>query len=113
MKIALPVSGGRLCPDFMRCERLYIYDMRYDSLEVLRVAAYNYLSADPGLLPELLGENGVDVIIAGEMDLEARELFSQRGIKVVTGVSPSGGRPEDIVRHYLSDSLKICKYQKK
>ncbi|HBV97129.1 MAG: hypothetical protein JL50_21325 [Peptococcaceae bacterium BICA1-7] len=106
MKIALPVSGGRLCPDITRCERLYIYDVSQGSLEVLRVSAYNHLSADPGLLPELLSQNGVGVVIAGEMDLTARELFSQNGIKVEVGVTPSDGRPEDIVRDYLSYYLK-------
>jgi len=106
MKIALPVCGGRLCPDITSCERFYIYDLSQGSLEVLRVSAYNHLSADPGLLPELLSQNGVEVVIAGEMDLTVRELFSQMGIKVEAGVTPSDGRPESIMREYLSYYLK-------
>lgn len=107
MKIALPVSGGRLCLDITRCERFYIYDLNQGSLEVLRVAAYNHLPADPCLLPELLSQNGVEVILVGEMDLTARDLFSQKGIKVEVGVTPSDGPPESIVSDYLSDFLKI------
>lgn len=106
MKIALPVSGGQLCSHFGHCERFYIYDVHQGSTELLRVAAFNAPPHEPGLLPDLLGEKGVDLVIAGGMGSKAQDLFNQKGIKVVVGASPSNGSPEEIVQLYLSGSLQ-------
>lgn len=106
MKIALPVSGGQICSHFGHCERFYIYDVHRGSAEILRVSSLNAPPHEPGLLPGLLGEEGVDVVIAGGMGMQAQNIFSQKGIKVVAGVSPSSGSPEDIVQLYLSGGLE-------
>ncbi|MFZ5643934.1 MAG: NifB/NifX family molybdenum-iron cluster-binding protein [Bacillota bacterium] len=104
MKIALPVSGGQLCSHFGHCERFYLYDVEQDSTEVLRVSSLNAPPHEPGLLPTLLGDVGVDVVIAGGMGDKARDMFYQKGIQVVVGVS-SGESPEDIIQQYLTGSL--------
>lgn len=109
MKIALPVAGGQLCAHFGHCERFYIFDVRQGTQEVMRVAALKNPPHEPGLLPGLLSEEGVNVVIAGGMGVRARELFSQKGIKVVDGADPAAGSPENIVRLYLSGCLKTGK----
>jgi predicted Fe-Mo cluster-binding NifX family protein len=105
MKIALPVSGGRLSSHFGHCERFYIYDVQQGTAGVLRFSAMNAPPHEPGLLPGLLCDEGVKVVIAGGMGAKAQELFNKKGVKVVSGVSPDGGSPEDIVQLYLSGSL--------
>lgn len=105
MKIALPVSGGSLSVSADSCERLYIYDLQDGSAELMMVASLNSLPHDPGLLPELLGDKGVDVVLVRAMDTVAREQFLERGIKVVEGMTNIGGRPQDIIRQYLSGSV--------
>jgi predicted Fe-Mo cluster-binding NifX family protein len=104
MKIALPVSGGQLSLNAATCQRLYIYDLQDGSTELLKVAALNSLPNDPGLLPDLLGEKGVAILFVQEMDAAARELFRQKGIKVVKGFPSSEGGIEDIIRQNLSGS---------
>ena len=105
MKIALPVAGGRLCTHFGHCERFYMYDVDQGSMEILGVSTLQSPPHEPGLLPRLLSEEGVNVIIAGGMGSRALDLFQQNGVKVVTGADPSTGNPEHIVRSYLSGSL--------
>ncbi len=72
----------------------------------MRVSTLKSPPHEPGLLPRLLSEEGVNVVIAGGMGVRAQDLFSQKGIKVVVGADPATGSPEDIVRLYLSGSLK-------
>ncbi|HUW63175.1 MAG TPA: NifB/NifX family molybdenum-iron cluster-binding protein [Spirochaetia bacterium] len=105
MKIALPVAGGQLCTHFGHCERFHIFDIDQGSQEILRVSTLNAPPHEPGLLPRLLSEEGVNVVIAGGMGSRAQELFDQNGVKVVTGADPTTGSPEDILRFYLSGSL--------
>lgn len=46
------------------------------------------------------------MVIAGGMGARAQELFSRKGIKVITGVDPAGRSPEDVVKIYLGESLR-------
>jgi ATP-binding protein involved in chromosome partitioning len=46
---------------------------------------------------------GADVIIAGGMGQRAIDLFSEKGIKVVTG-APSL-EPDELVKRYLNQNL--------
>jgi predicted Fe-Mo cluster-binding NifX family protein len=106
MKIALPIAGEQLCTHFGHCERFYFFDIDPGTKEVIRKEAITAPPHQPGLLPRLLGEKGVDVVIAGGMGARAQDMFSQRGIKVVVGASPADGNPEEIVKLYLSGSLR-------
>ncbi|MEJ2648408.1 MAG: NifB/NifX family molybdenum-iron cluster-binding protein [Sedimentisphaerales bacterium] len=57
----------------------------------------------PGVLPEWLHENGVNVIIAGGMGQRAQQLFAQNEIDVVIGAQ--AGTPEELVSAYLQNTL--------
>jgi len=105
MRIALPVSGGLLC-HFGHCERFYIFDVYRGTSEILKVATLNTLLQDPGLLPILLSSEEVNVVIAGGMGEQAQEALGQKGIRVVVGVDPAAGSPEDIVESFLAGSLR-------
>ncbi|BAF58767.1 uncharacterized conserved protein [Pelotomaculum thermopropionicum SI] len=106
MKIALPIAGGQLCQHFGHCEEFFFFNVdpgtkKITSKEVLKAPPHQ-----PGLLPRLLHEKGVNVVIAGGMGVRAQDLFRQNGIEVVVGVSPSNGSPENIIMSYLAGSLQ-------
>lgn len=56
----------------------------------------------PGFLPNYLNDMGVNVIISGGMGAGAIEIFNEKGIEVITGVS---GEAEVAVKCYLSGEL--------
>ncbi len=106
MKIALPVAGEQLCTHFGHCERFFFYEVDPEQKDIKKIETMTAPPHEPGLLPKLLGEMGIEVVIAGGMGARAKELFSQRGIKVVVGADPSTGSPENIVRSYLDGTIK-------
>jgi predicted Fe-Mo cluster-binding NifX family protein len=57
----------------------------------------------PGVLPQWLKEQGVNLVLAGRMGSRAGTLFGEAGIRVVTGV-PSVPA-EEVVRAYLNGTL--------
>lgn len=105
MKIAMPIAAGQLCTHFGHCERFSMFDVDQTSKEVLQVSTLEAPPHEPGLLPRLLSEKGVNLIIAGGMGSRALDLFNQNGVQVVTGADPATGTPEEIVKKYLAGSL--------
>ncbi|MBN2211845.1 MAG: hypothetical protein JW709_10665, partial [Sedimentisphaerales bacterium] len=55
-------------------------------------------------LPDLLHQQGVNVIIAGGMGQRAQQLFTQNDIEVIVGASAV--TPEELITAYLDGSLK-------
>jgi len=58
---------------------------------------------EPGVLPGWLHHLGADVIIAGGMGQRAISLFSEKGIKVITGAPEL--EPEKLINSYLDNTL--------
>ena len=56
----------------------------------------------PGLLPQLLNEEGIHTVIAGGMGGGAIDMFMEAKIKVITGAE---GPVLTIIKHYLNDEL--------
>lgn len=103
MRIAIPVTGGRLSMHFGHSEHFAIIDV-----EAGKIAGAETVEApahEPGLLPEWLGERKTDLIIAGGMGSRAKDLFREKGIEVLTG-APSDP-PEQIVETYLAGNLEF------
>jgi predicted Fe-Mo cluster-binding NifX family protein len=105
MKIAMPVAGEQLCTHFGHCESFQFFDADPGTKEVKKLEIMTAPPHEPGLLPKVLGDQGVSIVIAGGMGARAQELFNQRGIKVIVGANPSVGSPEEIVKAYLSGVL--------
>lgn len=106
MKIALPVAGGQLCLHFGHCEKFYFFDVDPGAKKIIKTETMDAPPHEPGLLPKLLSEKGVNVVIAGGMGVRAQQLFRQNGVQVVAGVDPAGGSLEEIVMSYLNGSLQ-------
>ena len=103
MKIAIPTIKSELCMHFGHCEVFTILDVDTVTGKILTTNTEVPPPHEPGLLPKWLGEKGVDVIIAGGMGSRAQQLFAANNVKVIAGVST--GKPEDIVKLYLNNSL--------
>jgi ATP-binding protein involved in chromosome partitioning len=105
MKIAMPIAGDKLCLHFGHCEKFYFFDVDEQTREISSVETMVPPPHEPGLLPRLLHEKGVNLVLASGMGARAQQLFAQKGIRVVTGADP-GASPEDIVKMHLAGTLK-------
>jgi predicted Fe-Mo cluster-binding NifX family protein len=105
MRIAIPVSDGKLSMHFGHCERFALIDVDAAAKKILKREDVDAPPHQPGLLPPWLADKGANVIIAGGMGERAQDLFAGQNILVVVGVP--GGVPEEIVTAYLQGALVI------
>lgn len=110
MKLAVPVADGMLAMHFGHCRQFILLDCDDTEKKVLHTKALTPPAHQPGVLPAWLHEQGVDVVLAGGMGRRAQNLFSENGIRVVTGVP--AGEPEDLavafMRGTLSTGSNVC-----
>ncbi len=103
MKVALPVTQGRLCTHFGHCETFAVFNVDEAAQSVISMEYFDAPPHEPGLLPRWLAGKGVNCVIAGGMGSRAQQLFAENKIAVVTG-SPAG-EPDAILRAYLEGRL--------
>jgi predicted Fe-Mo cluster-binding NifX family protein len=101
LKIAIPLAEGVLCNHFGHCEQFALIDLKGNDIAAKQMVTPP--PHEPGLLPRWLGEKGVNVIIAGGMGQRALSLFSENGIKVLTGAPQLP--PEELIGHYVNQTL--------
>jgi predicted Fe-Mo cluster-binding NifX family protein len=101
LKFALALHGNEISPHFGHCEKFMIVDAQ-DGKEIDRMELKNP-GHQPGLLPRLLAQEGVECIIAGGIGRRAQALFSDSGIKVIPGVQ---GAADVVVDAFLTGELK-------
>ncbi|MCK9273574.1 MAG: P-loop NTPase [Syntrophales bacterium] len=104
-RIAIPVVQGRLSPHFGHCDEFAIFDVDLEKKEILSEKALEAPPHEPGLLPRWLGENNVNIIIAGGMGSRARDLFAEQGISVSVG-APSD-TPANIIQTFMEGTLVL------
>lgn len=100
MRIAVTFENNQVSGHFGHAEGFKIYDV-----EGTNVVKEDYIANpghQPGLLPRLLGEAGVNVVIAGGIGQKAKDLFAQNNISVYSGVA---GACDKAVTAYLNDVL--------
>jgi predicted Fe-Mo cluster-binding NifX family protein len=98
---AIPTAQGELCNHFGHCEKfalVTVKDGKVVNQEMLTPPPH-----EPGVLPKWLAEKGANIIIAGGMGKRAQDLFTEQGIKVVTGAPVAA--PDQLVSHYLGSTL--------
>jgi ATP-binding protein involved in chromosome partitioning len=103
MRIAIPVTGGRLAEHFGHCDQFALIDVDHGGKSVVAKVLVDAPPHQPGLLPKWLAERGTQVVIAGGMGWKARQHFEQNGITVVIGALET--IPERIVDAYLQGTL--------
>jgi len=104
MRIAIPCVNGKLCMHFGHCEEFALVEADTDTKSVKQIEAMTPPPHEPGVLPQWLAENNVNMIIAGGMGSRAQALFSQNGISVIVG-APCG-TPEELAKAYLEGTLQ-------
>ena len=102
MRIAIPLSGGRLSSHFGHCEQFALVDVD-DDKRIVATTLRQPPAHAPGALPQWLGQEHADVVLAGGMGRRAQQLFAECGIAVVVGAPP--GEPEVLAAAYLNGTL--------
>ncbi len=104
MRVAIPLAQGQLSLHFGHCDEFAIVDVDGEERRVSGIHTMAAPSHAPGVLPQWLGQQDVNVVIAGGMGSRAQMLFTQNGIDVIIGATAGG--PEEIVTAYLNGSLQ-------
>jgi Mrp family chromosome partitioning ATPase/predicted Fe-Mo cluster-binding NifX family protein len=104
MRIAIPITDGKLSSHFGHCEQFAIIDADRDSKSVKHQEMVTPPQHEPGLLPKWLAGMNVELVIAGGMGQRAQQLFAQNNIEVAIGAPEN--EPQELVLQYLSDQLQ-------
>ena len=105
MKIAIPLTDGKLCMHFGHCEQFALVEADESTKTISGTEFLTPPAHEPGVLPRWLHEQGANVIIAGGMGQRAQGLFAQNGIAVIVGAP--GDTPEKIVSSFLNGTLEV------
>jgi len=103
MRIAIPLTEGRLSQHFGHCRQFAVVDVDSDSKSIRNKELLDPPVHEPGVLPKWLSGIQVNLVIAGGMGQRAQQLFEQSGVSVLVG-APSES-PEEIVEAYLNGTL--------
>jgi len=102
-RFAIPTASGRLCAHFGHCESFALIEADTATKTIGTRTDLVPPPHEPGVLPKWLGEQGVNVIIAGGMGQRAQELFTAQGIAVCVGAPAD--EPEALVAAWLNKTL--------
>ncbi len=83
MKIAIPLTDGKLSAHFGHCQVFAIYTIENNN--IVKEETVDPPAHEPGSHPAFLRELGCSVVIAGGMGSRAQELMCGNGIEVVVG----------------------------
>jgi ATP-binding protein involved in chromosome partitioning len=112
MRIAVPVTNGRLSSHFGHCEEFAVIDADPETKGIKGQQMMASPAHEPGALPRWLSRLCVDVVIAGGMGRRAQMLLEQNKIDVVVGAPDNA--PEEIVAQYLKGELRcgenVCEH---
>jgi ATP-binding protein involved in chromosome partitioning len=103
MIIATPVANELLCMHFGHCQVFRLFDVD-DNNKIVKTEDKIPPPHEPGVLPQWLSELNVNLVIAGGMGMRAQQLFTQAGVKVLTGAP--GDDPQKVVEAFLANTLE-------
>ena len=101
IKIAVANDNGNVTQHFGHCEGFLIYDT--DDGKIEKIESIPNPGHKPGFLPNFLNEKGVKVIVSGGMGASAVDIFNDKDIEVIVGVS---GEADEAVKAYLKGDLE-------
>lgn len=104
MRIAIPLTDGKLSQHFGHCEQFVIVDVDSDTKDIKSQELVDPPVHEPGVLPKWLSGLHVNLVIAGGMGQRAQQLFAQNQIEVVVGAPVEA--PEDLVSARLNGTLE-------
>lgn len=101
MIVAIAASGNNVSEHFGRCENFMLVEIQdgdIKSREIMVTPPHQ-----PGVLPKLLADRGVNCLVAGGIGRKAQEYMAQAGVEVFSGVR---GSVEDALSRFLLNSLE-------
>ncbi len=101
MKISVACDGKNVSGHFGHCENFTIFETADG--KIVSTNSVQNPGHKPGFLPNFLGDMGVEVIISGGMGGGAVDIFNERNIEVIVGVT---GDATKAVETYLKGELK-------
>jgi len=104
MRIAVPISDGKLSMHFGHCGQFALVDVDPETKRIIAKELVEAPDHQPGLLPQWLHEQGAELIIAGGMGSRAQALFAENDIAVVVGAPPE--TPDALIEAYLAGTLE-------
>ena len=103
MRVAVPVTDGRVAAHFGHCSHFAVFDIDEATRAIVKRELIPSPGHQPGFLPAWLAEEGVSVVIASGMGSRAQVIFNENRIQVVVGVLSHD--PEGAVLDYLKGEL--------
>ena len=103
MRIAIPVTDGRIPNHFGHCRTFLIAEIENGSVKS-EIEVPNPGHGPGGPPPVFVAGQGVNQVLAWGMPPHAQGLFAERGIKVQLGVT---GDPRQALRDFLAGTLKL------
>lgn len=100
MRIAVASEGKNITGHFGHCVNFNIYDA--ENGKIIREESIDNPGHKPGFLPNFLADQGVQVIISGGMGGGAVDIFNERNVEVVIGIT---GDAREAVERYLRCEL--------
>ena len=94
---------GQISQHFGRCPYYLIVDV--EGLEIEKTESVDnpyYNSHAPGMVPQFINEQGVNVMIAGGMGPRAIDMFTSLGIEAVSGATGNVG---NVLQAYLKGEI--------
>jgi len=104
MRIAIPVTDGKLSSHFGHCQQFAIIDVDNKSRNIQSQEMVEPPPHEPGALPKWLAGLHVELVIAGGMGQRAQQLFAQNNIDVVVGAPDN--TPQELATQYLTGQLQ-------
>jgi len=101
MKIAVASEGKMVTEHFGHCESFCIFD--FEDGKLVNSETISNPGHRPGFLPVFLSEKGVNVVLSGGIGGGAIEIFNEKNIEVVSGVS---GDAQVAAQAYVDGKLK-------
>lgn len=104
MRIAIPITDGKLSAHFGHCQQFAIIDVDKDNKNIKSQELVIPPAHEPGALPRWLAGLQVELIIAGGMGRRAQQLFAENNIEVLVGAPDN--EPQELISQYLIGQLQ-------
>jgi predicted DNA-binding protein (UPF0251 family)/predicted Fe-Mo cluster-binding NifX family protein len=104
MRIAIPLADGTLSRHFGHCSQFYVAEVDRKQGKVI---SQEYLVPPPhapGVIPRFLVQQGIQVILAGNMGDRAEKILTHAGMEVHMGVLEED--PARLIEEYLKGELR-------
>jgi predicted Fe-Mo cluster-binding NifX family protein len=100
MKVCIPMEGTEVSQHFGHTPEFLIVGI--EEGKIISREVYKSPGHEPGLLPKVMSEFGVTHVIAGGLGNKAREMFNERNISVISGVT---GNIDDAIQMFIDGKL--------